>query len=241
MAAKLSAAQKRMLLRDGYVVLPRVVPRAVTDAVLREIKHGLGRGAALPDHSSSPAALALYHKTPIAAIVDSLLGAGKAAPCSQAQIALRFPVSSDNEPDILDAHVDGLMANEKIDRFTLTVGVLLSDLPRPSMGNFKVYPGTHRTVARYVEKHGVAAAPGLVRELKLPAFKEITGKAGDAILCHHQLIHGKMENFSPRIRYMAFFRVYHSDAWSDKSAAYLKRALTDVWLEWPAMRGLHGA
>jgi hypothetical protein len=241
MAAKLSAAQKRLLLRDGYVVLPGLVPRAMTDAVLREINVALGTGTALRDHSASPAALALYHGTPIAAIVDSLLGAGKAAPCTQAQIALRFPVRSDDEPDVVDAHVDGLMANEAIGRFTLTVGVLLSDTPKPSMGNFKVYPGTHRRVARYVQEHGLEAAPGLAWKLELPAPAQITGRAGDAILCHHQLVHGRTLNRSPRIRYMAFFRVYHDDAWNDKSAAYIKKALTEPWLEWPAMRGLHGA
>ncbi|MBI2385296.1 MAG: phytanoyl-CoA dioxygenase family protein [Elusimicrobia bacterium] len=250
---KLSLARKRRLARDGYVVLPRVVPAALTDAAVREINHRLGAGAppdggayaVEPDwrseHAASASVMDLLHRTPIPALLESLLGAGNVEPCFQAQVALRFPSVEGSLCDY-DPHIDGFSPNEELHRFTLLVGVLLSDCPRPDMGNFAVYPGTHLRSARYLKEHGIdALRPGPEGRLDLPEAVPVTGKAGDVVLCHHQLVHAKGKNLSPHIRYMAYYRIYHAAAWRDRSREYLERALTDVWLEWPSMRGVHGA
>ena len=44
MAAALSPARKSLLKRDGFVVVPGVVPAALTSAAVREINHRLGTG-----------------------------------------------------------------------------------------------------------------------------------------------------------------------------------------------------
>lgn len=253
MADELSLARKRRLARDGYVVLPRLVPEALIAPALREINHLLGAGtppsggshAVEPDwrsdHMTAPAVMDLLKHTPIAGVLESLLGAGNVVPCSQAQIALRFPTKTD-APCEYGPHIDGFSVNAELHRFTLLVGVLLSDCPRAGMGNFAVYPGTHRQSARYLREHGIPALrPGPVGRLDLPEAVQVTGKAGDVVLCHHQLVHGMAGNLSPHIRYMAYYRIYHADAWRERSSDYMKRALTDLWLEWPAMRSLHGA
>ncbi len=247
MPATLSAPQKARLKRDGYVVVRGLVPRPLVDEALREINHGLGTRTGsysvetdwLSEHVSSPAAMNLLRLSPAAALVQSLLG--EVEPCSQAQIALRFPARPGDAPAPPDAHIDGLSPDRAIERFSMLVGVLLSDAPGKSMGNLAVYPGTHLSVARRVREHGLEAArAGLIAKLRLPAPVQITGKAGDAVICHHQLAHGKMKNFSHEIRSMAYFRIYHRDAWRDRTETYVKRALTDPWMEWPAMRGIRG-
>jgi hypothetical protein len=254
MAAKLSAAQKVRLKRDGCVVVPGVVSRERIDAVLREINHGLG--APRPEvkdaygsdylsyHSTSSAALSLMDATPLRGLIASLVGPGNAEPCSQAQIALRFPAPVGASLDNVGIHIDGVSISHPgvIERYTLCAGVLLSDVPRADMGNLIFYPGTHVQLAQAFKKKGLGALDDGLLEV-LPKVKpvHVTGKAGDVVLFHFQTAHDKAVNASPSVRYMAYFRVYHVDAWRDKSRDYTARALTNLWLEWPGMRGVRGA
>lgn len=261
---ELDAGRKRRLRDDGYVVVPGVVPPARVRAALREINHRLGLGprpekdayADAVDYSSeylsTPAIMGLLDKSPLPRLAESLLGAGKVEPCNQAQVALRFPARPDAPAPERLVHVDGLHsarhgpfarrpAKTKV-RYTMGIGVMLSPLPRPFMGNFTVYPGTHRQLARKIKSAGLGSLrAGLEKALDLPEPVQVTGKPGDAVLFHYQLAHDKERNLSCDIRYMAFFRLWHADAWNDVSTDYLTRAMADPWLEWPGMRGLHGA
>lgn len=257
MAPRFSAAR---LARDGYVVLPGLVPPALTGPAVREINHRLGAGDHpgkdlyadsrdyLSEYVSTPAVMALASGA-VRELAESLLGAGKVLPLSQAQIALRFPAAHDAVEYESLVHIDGPysgMDDKKIlakrpPRYSLCAGVFLSDQPKPGMGNFTAYPGTHRTIAREVKRRGLAALKrGVERCIDLPAPVQVTGRTGDVILFHFQLAHDKAPNFSPHIRRMAYFRFWHEDSWNDASRAYLTRAMTDLWLEWPAMRGKYG-
>ncbi|MBI2385297.1 MAG: phytanoyl-CoA dioxygenase family protein [Elusimicrobia bacterium] len=258
MAAKLSLAQKRRFARDGYVMLPRVVPAALTGAAVREINNRLGTGAHpgkdyaadpkdyLSEYASSRAVMDLA-RGPVRQIAESLLGAGKVEPLTQGQVVLRFPAEHDAVEYERLIHIDGLYSSKdglgtgagKPLRYSLCAGVLLSDTPAPDMGNLTVFPGTHRQIARAVETRGLDALKGALEEkIPLPAPVQVTGRAGDVVLFHFQLAHDKARNLSPHIRRAAYFRFWHIDAWHDGSLEYLKRAMIDPWLEWPGMRGI---
>lgn len=252
---KLSPAQKERLSRDGYVVLPGLVPPAVTAPAVREINNRLGTGEHpdkdayadkhdyLSEYVSTPAVMALANGA-VREVVESLLGPGKVEPLSQGQLVLRFPSASDAveyEPLI---HIDGPYAGKdgkyalaKKPRFTLNAGVFLSDVPGPDMGNLIVYPGTHRAIAALVKKRGVEALKGAIeKSVDMPPPVQVTGKTGDVVLLHFQLAHDKARNDSPRIRRTAYFRFWHADSWHDDSRRYLERAMIDPWLEWPGMK-----
>jgi hypothetical protein len=251
----LTAAQKKAFARDGFVVVPRVVPRRRVDAALREINHRLGAGAHpgrdgyadsvdyLSEYVSTPVIMDLMNGSPLPALAESLLGVNRVERCSQAQIALRFPSPSDDAPAKVSVHVDGLYPDSgpAITRYTFCAGVVLSDVTADNRGNFLAYPGSHRLIAEKFRRDGLdALRGGVARVVDLPEPVQVKAKAGDAILFHFQTAHDKARNDGPEIRYMAYFRFWHVDAWRDKSPEYLERALTDPWLEWPGMRGVHG-
>ena len=264
MGAKLSSAQKKRLLRDGVLVIPGLVPRPRIEAAMREVNHLLGAGkhpgldkysGTLTDYLSerltTPVLMDLSKGT-LRELVNGLLGPSHAVPCSDAQIALRFPSKDDAVPAQLSTHVDWEEGQEFIDprvaptgarfRYTVCAGILLSDLPRRDMGNLVVYPGTFRLIASMIKKSGLAAMEtGICKSIALPAPVQVTGKAGDVVLFHFQTAHAVAHNTSPHIRYMAYFRFWHVDAWYDNSLTYCKRAMIDPWLEWPGLGGAHEA
>jgi hypothetical protein len=252
----MTAARKKSLARDGFLVLPELVPRPLIDAALRDINHRLGTGEHpgkdsyadsrdyLSEYVTSPPVMDLLRRSPLAGLSEQLLGAGRVEPVSQAQVALRFPSPSDESPAARSVHVDGLYDDDSdipVVRYSFCAGVFLSDVTGPNQGNFTAYPGTHRMIAQRFRRDGLGALKGGVeRILRLPKPRQLEGRAGDVVLFHFQTAHDKARNDSPEIRYMAYFRFYHVDAWRDKSREYMAKALANPWLEWPAMRGVHG-
>lgn len=246
---ELNEAQKRKMLEDGYVVLPNVVPRTLIVEALREINHRLGLGRVQTmdvyadardywsDDVNSPAIMDLLFKSPLWALCESPLGGPDSlAYPATGQIALRFP-SVNNSHGGPASHIDGFYspnAKKPISRFTMLAGVLLSDLPDKFMGNLTVYPGTHRTIAEYIAKNGTdSLRAGIGRKIEMPEGVQITGKAGDAVICHYQLAHDKEQNLSHQIRYAAYWRLWHKHAESCQT-----EGLTDIWREWPAIAAL---
>src|SRR5918912_30557 len=117
--------------------------------------------------------------------------------------------------------------------FTALVGVFLSDVPHDFMGNFTVWPGTHRLYEAYFRQHGPQTLLDGMPPLELPAPEQVTARAGDAVFCHYQLAHGIAGNSSPHIRYAVFFRLCHVD-----HEAVHWHCMTDIWREWAGMRDL---
>jgi len=239
MAMALNARQKGRFFRDGYLSIPGAVPPGLIASALDEIRRRAKRadGDYLSLLSSEPALTHLLSKTGLWRLAESLLGEGAVEPCTQAQIALCFPSAVGERP--VKCHLDSWEADydpKAVSRHTLTIGVLLSDVPGELMGNLTVFPGSHRLIARRVERHGLQAVrPGLAQTVRKVKPVQITGKKGDAVLLHYQLGHDKEKNFSAHTRFMAYFRLYHADAWRDGSEAYLRKAMSDIWLEWPGM------
>lgn len=245
---ELDLEQKRRILEDGYVVVPGVVARPLIEEALREINHrlGLGRTQTMDayadsrdywsDDTDAPVIMDLLLKSPLWALAESAVGAGKLQAPASGQIALRFP-SVNNSHGGPASHIDGFYspnAAKSISRFTMLVGVLLSDVPDKYMGNFTAYPGTHRQIAEYIKVNGTKPLrAGLAGKIDLPEAVQVVGKAGDAVLCHYQLAHDKEQNLSPFIRYAAYWRLWHVDAERRQP-----EGLTDIWMEWPPVAAL---
>jgi len=251
---QLSPLQMQNFYRDGYVVVRNAVPRLMTDAALYAINQSLGyEGLALedlpkfraqsycPNVKSTPVINDLFNKTPLFDLVDSMLGRGNLLPITGGQIALRFPGHGKQNSRTFGGHLDGIgtgsngiPVGEFRRGFSALVTVLLQDLPEPFAGNFTVWPQTHRVAETFFREATPEALREGMPELDLPCEAvQITGQAGDAVISHHQLIHGAAPNQSPNIRYAAIFRPRHQlteEVGTD--------AMTDIWREWEGVRAV---
>lgn len=245
---EISYAQKKSLYEQGFVKIPGVVPPFMVRDALKAINHSIGQGVDKNHQGANycrelegtPAIVNLLNKTPAWEIAESLFGPGNIHAVNHGQIALRFPTADDG-PGHFGAHLDGVLRLKDgiVQTFTALVGILLSDLPEPNAGNFTVYPGTHRQYEQYFDDRGPDVL--LTEEafqtqhrspnVPLPEPIQITGKAGDMILTHYQLVHAAGPNLAHNIRYACFFRLDHVDRAKDWRAP-----LTDLWLHWPGIR-----
>jgi hypothetical protein len=247
---ELTAAQKQTLYDQGFVNFPGIIPRELVDRALRAINASLGSQGIDPNYltkfraqsycpelTTSPVITGLINESPVWPLAESAIGVGKIRPVKGGQIALRFP--SMEQPGEPHAHIDGMytptngVPKGTIANFTALVGVLLSDLPQPYSGNLAVWPGTHRSFETYFRERGPQSLLEGMPQVEMPEPVQITGKAGDAVLCHYQLAHGITGNGSPNIRYAIYFRLSHVDHdnvhWE---------CMTDIWREWEGMQDL---
>lgn len=114
--AALSDAQKRSFYRDGFVVLPGVVPAAEVNAARRRLFMGFGGGE--PAAGNEPVFVDLFNATALRGIVEEAMGA--VAPVRGCQLATRWPADPServNEAGYRDCdtpfdgwhgHLDGL-------------------------------------------------------------------------------------------------------------------------------------
>jgi len=245
--------RRRALYDDGFVRLPGVVPRDLVHAALRAINSSLGnRGlppedlpilrsqSYCPELQGDPAITGLLTASPLWGMAEAAIGVGQVRPVERGQIALRFPTMEPSREPM--PHLDGMytptngVPQGTIANFTALIGVYLSDLPTEGAGNFTVWPGTHRRYETYFRQHTPQSLLRGMPDIELPAAWQITGVAGDAVLCHYQLAHGIAANASPHIRYAIFFRLIHVD---HEGARW--ECMTDLWREWAGMRGYDGA
>ena len=70
----------------------------------------------------------------------------------------------------------------------------------------------------------------LATPIDMPQPLQITGEAGDIVLCHYQLAHGVGPNISPFTRYAIFFRLTHIEHMIN-----WKAPMTDIWMHWPGV------
>jgi len=244
---KLNAEQQEALLRDGYTIVPGVVPAAPLAAALTAINHSLGQGlppadlpvfrsrSFCPELQRAPVILDLLRTTPAWLLAESLLGEGRVEAVKSGQIALAFPQTE--LPEAPYPHLDGLhtptngVPAGEVRSFTLLVGVILSDVAGPGAGNLTVWPGSHRRYESYFRDNGPKSLLGGMPPIALPDPVEVTGRVGDVVLCHYQLAHAVGANTSPHVRYAVYFRL--------KSRGHDGRrweCLTDLWKEWPGLR-----
>jgi hypothetical protein len=205
----------------------------------------------------------LLYRTAAIALVQALIGRSPPPrPCFGGQIALRPPGFS-ALPGVLSAirasakymappawerawHIDGLhnphsgVPAGQVHNFTLLLGILLTDLPEPLMGNLTVYPGGHLAMESHFRKEGLQAIIqrgqlGLPRSLPIGNPLQITGKAGDIVLVHYQMPHTVAPNLSSNMRYAVYFR-FHAQAHTPQT--FRPETFTDIWLDYPPLHSL---
>jgi len=247
---ELTPEQKRVFVEQGYVHIPNVVTKKKVNAALRAINHSLGEGvdaadmqtfraqSYCPELRRDPVITNLYNESHATTLAESLIGAGKIKSINGGQIALRFPGMQET-PAQPGPHLDGMYSptngvpKGKINSFTMLLGIMLSDVSEDFAGNLAVWPGTHRIYEQYFREHGPESLLNGMPLIELPQPVQLTGKAGDVVLCHYQLAHGVAQNISPHVRYAIYFRLHHVD-----HDARWKEAMKDIWLEWDGVRDL---
>jgi len=243
----LTHSQKQFFYQNGYIKLAKTATEKQLNVALRSINYSLGKGMdprRVPEYQASSytpellgkdAVTDLHYKTHLWSLAESLLGKGKVKLLGGGQVALRFPVMT--KPSGLAPHIDGLyregnnVRKGSIGSFSLLAGVFLSRIPNEFWGNFTVWPGSHHALAEYFRKNGWQTLREGLPKIKLGSPIQLTGEAGDAILCHYQTAHTVVSNVSPYIRYAVFFRLIHVD-----HAAHRTEVFTDLWKEWPGMK-----
>ena len=247
---ELTTRQKQHFYDKGYVHVPGVVPRIMVDAAVRAINHSVGQGMNVedmpilraqsycPELRTSPLITGLLNATPTWSLAESLLGAGNINPVKRGQIALRFP-QLDDAPRRFGGHLDGIPTATNgvppgtVANFSMLVGVLLSDLPHDFAGNFTVWPGTHHQFEKYFQEHDPMSLADGMPKIDLPEPQQITGQAGDVVLCHYQLVHGIAPHISTKIRYAIFFRLKHHD-----HDSHPMEVMSNIWMDWPGLEGV---
>jgi hypothetical protein len=241
--------QKARFARDGFLHLPGIIPEDVRRRATRAINASIGRGMNVadlptlsaqgfcPELKGTPVLTDLVNATPVLPLAESAIGPGRVRPASGGQVALRFPVDSDDPPRPPGAHIDGMYTPTNgvkpgtISNFTALVGVFLSDVPDDFWGNFTVWPGSHLTHADYFRANGPQSLLNGMPKVGLGAGVQVKARAGDAVLAHYLLGHGVAANVSPHVRYACFFRL--------KSVDHERlnwETMTDAWLDWHGMR-----
>ena len=213
-----SIHQLRALRDSGCLLLHHALPPAQVQSALRsyDVRTLVDRAKESPSTwlegpSSHPAVLDLAR--PLWPMLTYLFGEPPTPP-SSAQIAVKSPGGDACEPGAMppDAHIDGLHAPGNgvppgaIHNFTLLLGIYLTDVPAPNMGNFGVFPGSHRALALAIDSKGGAATAAsvlgaedgqsatqhlqsLIPFEELPPPQPLCAMAGAAYLAHYQTIH----------------------------------------------------
>jgi ectoine hydroxylase-related dioxygenase (phytanoyl-CoA dioxygenase family) len=248
----LSDSQKLEFIENGFLVVRNAVPQELISRALRSINSAMGAsldegrngfqsGSYVPDLCGSPVITDLVNATNVFPMVESLVGEGYVAVADRGQIALRFPMFTDDPPP-LRGHIDGQWGkNPEVPvgdfgpNFTVLVGVMLSELSEQYAGNFTVWPATHELYAKHFQKHGADAFLKGIRKIASPPPIQIEGKSGDTIFAHSLLAHCAAPNLAQSIRYALFFRMK-----SKTRDRFSGRRLTDPWVDFKESKFLQG-
>ncbi|MYB64673.1 phytanoyl-CoA dioxygenase family protein [Candidatus Poribacteria bacterium] len=248
----LTQKQKLDFYENGYIKVAGVVPKLMVDSARKLINHSIGSvgmhqadlekfraQSYCNEIKNAPQIVDIFSKTPIHNIAESMLGEGNVQIPGSAQIALRFPMPLERDPNLPRGHLDGLgsgtngMEKGVYRRgFTALAVVYLADVPEPFSGNFTVWPKSHSFFADYFKKEGhEILANGMPRPDLPEGPTQIVGKAGDVVLTHHQIVHSAAPNASADVRYAVIFRLRHVDCIENGYDGY-----TDIWREWPGIQ-----
>ncbi|MER7194846.1 phytanoyl-CoA dioxygenase family protein [Streptomyces flaveolus] len=189
-----------------------------------------------PELEEHPDLLALYQRSGLMELAEDLLRPARPAPVTQAQIQIRLPQGA--EQPVKRMHVDGVscphLEPRDLRTFTLIVGVVLDGSATADAGALHYMPGGHHRMARYFATDWVlgqlAQTPDDIDAQDGTAF---TAEPGDVVVMHHLVPHRVGINMSRTPRVMAYFRVHHA-----QHPDLALRALSDPWLEYPALAGL---
>ncbi len=250
----LSQGQLAAFARDGYVVVPDVVPEALLVAVDAEIDR---RIATEPPPSDArgphfyfdpadqlPAADAALRESGALGLADSLVAPHHlrhADGYGIIQIALNIPpfMHWPGSP-----HLDGYHGDDQPRPFTMLAAIFLTDEVEPNRGNVWVWPGSHIDHGRLFRERGVEALlgpagghTGLVQPpFPLQAPRPVLAQRGDLLLAHYLLGHNTGGNAADHIRRTLYFRLG-----CEHTAAQWQEVMLDPFLEYPRLRSLADA
>ena len=106
-----------------------------------------------PGLGSEPVITDLFNKSPLWGLCESVVGEGKLIAPRGGSVKLNFPDAE--ERPLRGGHLDlgGKLKDGLLNRgMTLLVVVLVHDVPRPFMGNFCFWPGSHRVFEAAFQK-----------------------------------------------------------------------------------------
>lgn len=251
---RLTSVQKQTFIDHGFLKVEQAVPQVYVNRALRAINHSLGQGREMgdvaklnaqswcPELGGDAVITDLVNRTPVHQLAEDLIGEGRLTAVNHGQVPPRFPRSLEVDAGSVKragGHIDGLgTGTNGIEAgvyrrfFTGLAVVLLSDLPEGDMGNFTVWPGSHRAMSEHLRREGHQVLAHGTPQLDLAVEPLMcTGRAGDVIFCHYLTLHAAGPNLSPHVRYAAIFRLRHVEAETNGVDGYL-----DPWLEY---EGLH--
>ena len=151
------------------------------------------------------------------------------------QVALRFPSHPDDNslqhPQLRTPQVNGIpthnngLLGKKLYSFTALTGIALTDQAQDYCGNLVVYPGSHLKVNEKFRQQWDSSAD-LPMEDRILGPQPISGlrwslhevhdtitpvqlklQAGNAIICHYNLIHCVADNIAEQVRMQLYNRV----------------------------------
>ena len=234
-------AKLREFAECGYLLLRGVVPRDLIDDASRSIDDLIAQqpppmgahGPYFPRVTNVETFLPLLLRSSAFALAESLVGVGRLTIPREAQVALNIPPHL-HRPG--GPHLDGVSITEPDGRpgtFTLLAGVLITDQPRPDMGNLWVWPGTHLTHAALFREQGPDGlmASGGYPDIALPEPIQILGQAGDLLLAHYLLGHNIGGNVSSVTRRAVYFRLKLAD-----HVAHWPTSLQEAWRDFDVVR-----
>ena len=119
-------------------------------------------------------------------------------------------------------HVDG-MNRYAVGRFSLLLGIVITDCSLSGSGGLVVWPGSHQEVATYFRRRCPSSSSSEEEEDIQQTFcdqppilqstpVEILASPGDLIVCHYSLAHSKSLNSNrnaPYHRQIIYFRLRH--------------------------------
>jgi hypothetical protein len=241
----LNQEQLRTFARDGYVVLPQVVPQDLIDAARRAIAGRVQQEPPPPAHRGPhfhfvlkdgnglpPPLLAPLIDSDAMPLARSIIADAPFDPPDHVQISRIIPPWP-HRPG--GPHIDGLTPPEPDGRpgtFTVLAGLLLTDQTGENAGNLWVWPGSHERTASYLHAHGPDTLRSCVPypPIDLGPPRQVTGRAGDLLLAHYLLGHNMGGNVSEHVREVLYFRLRRTG-----HRARWREAVQDPWLEFESV------
>ncbi|WP_329612566.1 phytanoyl-CoA dioxygenase family protein [Streptomyces brevispora] len=189
-----------------------------------------------PELEEHPDVLALYQRSGLGELAGDLMRPATIAPVTRAQIQVRLPDGA--QQPVKAMHVDGVscphLEPRDLRTFTFIVGVVLDGSATADSGALHYVPGGHHRMARYFATDWILGQPAQTPDdIDAQDGTALTAEPGDVIVMHHLVPHRVGINTSSTPRVMAYFRVSHA-----QHPHLALRALSDPWLEFPALATL---
>ncbi|MDE3207118.1 MAG: phytanoyl-CoA dioxygenase family protein [Acidobacteriota bacterium] len=245
----LTAEQVAAFARDGFLVIPGVVPDHLLSAADAEIDQLL-RSDPPPDRkvgphfyflgpSQLPAADAALRRSGALAVAEQLVSPHRLDHAfDHIQVALNIPPYP-HRPG--GPHIDGHRPEQdRPDSFTMLAAVFLADESAPDSGNLWVWPGSHLAHQEIFAERGtraLLAVSGHTLSLDDPPPlgkpRPVLARRGDLLLAHFLLGHNIGGNVTERTRRILYYRLScpaHHERWED--------TFRNAFREYPAVQAI---